>query len=224
MTFGGVDELMGPIPDRSGGTNHGKKKPAAAGAGGRVGRIIQYQQELRSNMTTTEGDSIRLRQLVTDLTVELMSWGGTTPKETCEIIAEDAPDLWTQFGAEHIFALVGAVQYSELPAESARLQEAFRTFNDQYFAGRLPKYIVCVVYDVAFWDGRRGGESDSGFVDFDRQLITIGYTGEDSERSMLLFHMAHAVNPQGTYWDDAWREEIRRLLALGAPVEFVELG
>jgi hypothetical protein len=165
----------------------------------------------------------RLTQLVKDLTVELMSAGGTTPEDTCEFIAEEAPDLWTIFGGELIFSLVEELQYSELPAESAGLQQMFRTFNDQYFAGRLPEFIICVVYDVAFWNGRKGGESDSGFVDFDRQLITIGRTDNDSEGSMLLSHMAHAVNPQGRYGDPAWCAEIRRLLALGAPVECIGL-
>jgi hypothetical protein len=75
----------------------------------------------------------------------------------------------------------------------------------------------------AFWDGRKGRESDSGFVDFERQFITIRYAGDDSEPRMLLFHMARAVNPPGNYWDETWCGEIRRLLALGAPMEFVEL-
>jgi hypothetical protein len=168
-------------------------------------------------------DLARLRKLATDLIVELMDCGGGKPEDTCRSIAEDAPGLWAKFGPTCILNLVKEIQYAELPEESARLQGMFQIFNDQYFDGRLPKFIVRVVYDVAFWDGRKGGESDSGFVDFDRQLITIGYAADGSEPKMLLFHMARAVNPPGHYWDEAWSQEIRRLLALGAPMEFVEL-
>ena len=167
-------------------------------------------------------DFPRLRQLVTDLTLELIDCGGTTPKATCKIIAECAPDLWATFGRARILGLCEEVQHSELPLESARMQETFRTFNDKYFAGILPDYIICVVYDVSFWQGREGTEPSSGFIDSDRQLITLGYTGRGSEPSVLLHHMIHAANPQ---WgslsceDQAFRAEEERLRALDAPVD-----
>jgi len=71
----------------------------------------------------------------------------------------------------------------------------FRTFNEKYFAGTLPDYIICVVYDVSFWQGREGAEPSSGFIDFDRQLITLGYTGQGFEPSVLLHHMTRAAPP-----------------------------
>ena len=109
-------------------------------------------------MTKLEAALTRLRQLVTDVTLELINSGGTTPEVTCEIIAASAPDLWVKFGRARILSLCEEVQHSELPAESARMQEMFRTFNEKYFAGTLPDYIICVVYDVSFWQGREGTE------------------------------------------------------------------
>ena len=144
-------------------------------------------------MTTLETALTRLRQLVTDLTLELINAGGTTPEVTCEIVVARAPDLWAKFGHARILSLCEEVQHSELPVESARMQEMFRTFNEKYFAGTLPEYIICVVYDVSFWQGREGTEPSSGFVDFDRQLITLGYTGKGFEPSVLLHHMTRAA-------------------------------
>jgi len=144
-------------------------------------------------MTTLETDLTRLRKLVTDLTLELINSGGTTPQVTCEMIVASAPDLWAKFGRARILSVCEEVQHSELPAESARMQEMFRTFNEKYFAGTLPEYIICVVYDVSFWQGREGTEPSAGFVDFDRQLITLGYTGQGFEPSVLLHYMTRAA-------------------------------
>ena len=144
-------------------------------------------------MTTQQTALTRLRQLVTDLTLELINSGGTTPEVTCEIIVARAPDLWVKFGSARILSLCEEVQHSELPVESARMQAMFRTFNQKYFAGTLPDYIICVVYDVNFWQGRKSTEPSLGFIDFDRQLITLGYTGQGLEPSVLLHHMTRAA-------------------------------
>jgi hypothetical protein len=146
-------------------------------------------------MTTLETTLTRLRQLITDLTLELINSGGTTPEVTCEIIVARAPDLWVKFGRARILSLCEEVQHSELPVESARMQEMFRTFNEKYFAGTLPDYIICVVYDVNFWQGRESTVPSLGFIDFDRRLITLGYTGQGFEPSVLLHHMTCAATP-----------------------------
>jgi hypothetical protein len=167
-------------------------------------------------------DFVRLDQLVKDITIWETSNGGTTPELTCDAIREDAPDLFVRFGRECIIALAKEFQSAELPTESARLQVAFENLNRQFFGGTLPHFIICVVVDVACWDGRKGGECDSGAVDFERQLITIGYTGDNTEERFLLLHMARAAHPEGSFWDEILRAEIRRLLALGAPLEFLQ--
>ena len=146
-------------------------------------------------MATLETALTRLRQLVTDLTLDLINSGGTTPEVTCDIIVARAPDLWTKFGRERILSMCEEVQHSEIPVESARMQEMFRTYNEKYFAGTLPDYIICVVYDVNFWEGREETQPSSGFVDFDRQLITLGYTGRGLESAALLHHMTRAATP-----------------------------
>jgi hypothetical protein len=128
-------------------------------------------------MIKTEGDLTRLRRLVKDLTLELLDDGGTSPRATCDLIAEVAPDLWTRFGRARILSLCEEVQYSEIPEDSARLQELFRTFNQKYFDGTLSDFAICAVYDANFWQDSESGEQSAGFVDFDRQLIIIGYTG-----------------------------------------------
>ena len=146
-------------------------------------------------MTTLETDLTRLRKLVMAFTLDFINSVGTTPQVTCEMIVEIAPDFCAKFGRAHILSLCEEVQHAELPMESAHMQEMFRTFNDKYFAGTLPEYIICVVYDVSFWQGREGAEPSSGFVDFDRQLITLGYTGQGFEPSALLHHMTRAATP-----------------------------
>jgi hypothetical protein len=174
-------------------------------------------------MTTMEGDLTRLRQLVTDLTLELLDNGGTSPRATCDLIAEDAPDLWTRFGRARILSLCEEVQYSELPEDSARLQELFRTFNQKYFGGALPDFAICAVYDANFWQDSKSGEQSPGFVDFEREMIIIGYTGRGFGPTMLLHFMIHAAHPE---WcatncqEEPFLAEQERLRGLGAPVEF----
>jgi hypothetical protein len=72
-------------------------------------------------MTTLEADFTTLRQLVTNLTLELINCGGTTPEATCELVAAGAPDLWAKFGRARILSLCEEVQHSEIPEESARM-------------------------------------------------------------------------------------------------------
>ena len=64
----------------------------------------------------------QLKKLVKNLTKELIEYGGTTPPDTCKIIAKEYPDFWAKFGPGPILQLVEELQYSELPDESARLQ------------------------------------------------------------------------------------------------------
>jgi hypothetical protein len=164
----------------------------------------------------------RLERLAKDLTGELVYEFGTTPQKTCEIIADNAPDLWAAFGPKFVLGLVEKIQYSELPAESARLQETFRTLNRKYFDGKIPGYVICAVYDVNYWEGSKSTEPCSGFIDFDRRLITIGYSGQGLGPSYLLHFMIHAANPEWPKMDCQHQEflaEEKRLRALGAPVD-----
>ncbi len=184
---------------------------------------IAEEAEEKVTMTIPETDLTRLRKLVTAFTLDFMNSGGTTPEVTCEMIVEIAPDLWARFGRARMLSMCEEVQHAELPVESARMQEMFRTFNEKYFGGKLPDYIICVVYDVSFWQGREGAEPSSGFVDIDRQLITLGYTGQGFEPAVLLHHMIHAANPSFTCNDQAFHVEVERLQALGAPVGITSL-
>jgi hypothetical protein len=163
-----------------------------------------------------------LEQLARAMTVELMDSGGTNPYATCNVIAEEAPDLYKLFGRDRILAWCDAIQRSDVPEESARLQKTFLSFNTTYFAGQLPQYEVRVVYDIDPWVGEVSRDPSAGYIDLDRRQIFIRFSS--SRRlmiGMLVHEMAHAAtNPSH---DDEWVSEIKRLKRLGAPVVEWEL-
>ena len=96
-----------------------------------------------------------LKRLATAMTIFLTDLGGTAPEFTCEAIADEAPDLYEEFGEHRVRALCEEIQYSEIPEQSALFQEMFQTFNTQFFAARLPHYRVLVVYDLWYWETER---------------------------------------------------------------------
>src|SRR5579864_8133351 len=94
-----------------------------------------------------------MNQIIRETTIELMDYGGTCPEETCEVVAEDYPELYATVGADHELALCWEIHDSSDPVESARLQELFATNNVKYFGGRLDGFKVLAVYNA-------GGASD----------------------------------------------------------------
>src|SRR5215469_15294110 len=55
-----------------------------------------------------------------------------------------------------------------LRATPKAFSASVRSFNLQYFDGRLPHYEICVLYDPSFWDDRPGvGFYEFSFGDID---------------------------------------------------------
>ena len=46
-----------------------------------------------------------MKQIVRDMTVELMDYGGTTPEATRDSVVEDFPELTEAFGDDRLLAL-----------------------------------------------------------------------------------------------------------------------
>jgi hypothetical protein len=163
------------------------------------------------------------------MTIVLTDYGGTTPQDTCAAIAKELPDLYAAFGEERILAACEEIQNPEIPEQSALFQEMYRTFNNQYFAGRLPEYRVLVVYDVWFWETQRCSYSPvyspaaeaTGFIDFEGRRILVRFRPHfkcgGSMPGTLLHEMAHAATDGGH--GDTWENEMARLKLLGAPVD-----
>ena len=160
-----------------------------------------------------------MKQIVRDMTVELMDYGGTTPEATRDSVVEDFPELTEAFGDDRLLTLCKVVLESIDPAESARLQKLFRIFNVEYFSERLGDYEVLAVYDVGHWEGNFSGEVTSGYTDHGRSRIFIGMTKRRAALpSLLLHHMAHALTATSDD-DEIWTAEMERLRNLGAPAD-----
>ena len=173
-------------------------------------------------MTTMDHQLEKLETLVKALTVELMDYGGTNPYATCEVIAEEATELYNLFAEDLVLDWCQHVQRSDIPEESARFQRMFRSFNKTYFAGLLPEYEVLVVYDIDVWAREVSRDPSSGYIDLERRRIFIRLTNPRNLMECTLIHeMAHASGDPSH--GDKWISEMRRLRGLGAPVEEWEL-
>lgn len=135
--------------------------------------------------------------------IELMDWGGTTPQDTCEVVAEEHPEHHAALGADRVLALCKEIHESSDPAVSTRLQELFGVFNAKYFSGQLD-FAVVAVYDA----GRSSGEPLSGWVDFLNRKLYVALTqfGDTYPRGE---HMQSGEEPRV---DDAI-QEVAALLA-----------
>ena len=170
----------------------------------------------------------RLKLLAAALTILLTDYGGTTPRDTCETIAELVPNFYAAFGEDGVLALCEEIQHSEIPEQSAIFQETFERFNRQYFAGRLPDYKVLVVYDVWYWETERCGfpavlapaAGSTGFIDFSARQIFVRFMGQFTlgmtMEGHLIHEMAHAATDGGH--GKNWKAEMARLKELGAPI------
>jgi hypothetical protein len=166
-----------------------------------------------------------LKQIVSELTIELMASGGTYPEGTSEVIALEYPDLYNALGEDCVLAACETVQYSVLPEASAHLQKMFAVFNSRYFADQLPEYEVLVVYDPSFWVGDYEGYPTSGSIDFNNRRIFLAM--EQAPEHMLIaliHHMAHAKTGTNDDFDENWLSEMKRLRAVGAPQWDTQLG
>jgi hypothetical protein len=188
----------------------------------------EFPASLQQSLIGSEG----LRLLAAAVTILLTDYGGTTPAATCAAIAEETPQLFDAFGEEHVLAVCEEIQHSEMPSQSALLQEMLQRFNTQYFAGRLPDYRILVVYDVWHWATEQYGyepefppaAESCGFIDFPARQIFIRFLGYHSIGSTmaetLIHEMAHAAT-DGNH-DANWQAEMTRLKRHGAPVSDVD--
>ena len=162
------------------------------------------------------------------MTILLTDYGGTTPSDTCEMIADDAPTLYRAYGFRRVLPVCEEIQFSEIPEQSRLYQRMFQRFNIRYFAGRLPNYKILVVYDAWYWETERCGYlgffppayEAGGFIDFAGCQIFIRFLahhiGGWTIAECLTHEMTHAAT-DGAH-DGNWQAEMARLKVLGAPV------
>jgi hypothetical protein len=167
-------------------------------------------------MTDTQSFD-RFAKLIQSKTMELMEYGGTTPHATCELIAEEYPELYKAVGGGRVLKLCEVIHYSEIPKFSERLRERFNKFNDAYFNGELPKYDIRVVNAPNFWGMKPWGQPISGYVDFRMQTIFIGRVRDRFMSNALLHHMIHLATETDDDSQEEFILEAERLKALGAP-------
>jgi hypothetical protein len=187
---------------------------------------LDSSQRLSGRLEKQLMGSDGLRPIAAAMTILLTDYGGTTPPATCELIAEEAPNLYRACGFQQVLAVCEEIQPSELHSQSALFQRMFERFNIRYFAGRLPFYKVRVVYDVWDWQTNRCGYPKlfppgceaTGFMDFAGRQILIRFLGFHTLGLAMAEHLIHemalaATGGQG----DKWQAEMERLKGLGAP-------
>ena len=169
-------------------------------------------------MKTMHHQLERLERLVEATIVQLMDAGGTYPYITCDLVAEEATDLYNLLGEDRVFALCERIQRSDVPVESACLQEMFRSFNSKYFGGRLPEHEVQVVYDIEAWVGQdTSRDVKSGYLDPDLHRIVIRLSElRGIMICSLIKEMACAAS--SPFDHNKWVTEMSRLKELGAPI------
>jgi hypothetical protein len=168
-------------------------------------------------------DPAGLEYLAAAETILLTDYGGTTPADTAQTIAEDAPHLYAEYGAERVLRVCEEIQRAEIPEQSELYQRMFQRFNLLYFDGRLPDYRIRVVYDVLYWKTNRCGDpgsEETGFVDSAGRQIFIRFLafhlGGYSMAEWLIHEMALvATNGPGPKWG----REMERLQKAGAPIK-----
>jgi hypothetical protein len=114
-------------------------------------------------VNSTNSQYENLLQVIKAQIVLLMDHGGAAPLDTCDAVAEEAPEIFDCFEESYILELCREVQRWEVPVESARFQKMYAKFNSRYFAGQLQEYKVRVVYDVNFWVGKPPGNAIDGY-------------------------------------------------------------
>jgi len=91
----------------------------------------------------------------------------------------------------------------------ATYQALFATYNQQYFAGRLPAYRVVVVSQIT-------SMGEDGDCNRKLRRIRLRRDTKDNMIATLLHEMAHAATNE--FHGPRWRQEIQHLVAAGAPL------
>jgi len=180
--------------------------------------------DLSSNVEAALADSSRdLFMATAKAVVELQDCGGADPQATLEMIAQDGPEIVSQFSAQCIKEMAALILSAEIPKLSECFARMYREFNVRYFAARLPEYTVRVVFDVhkSAHEPVYDGSVSSGLIRYQERCIYLRYTKSFPIEAILIHEMAHAAT-QGDHGEE-WLTEMRRLKAAGAPVATWEL-
>jgi hypothetical protein len=147
-----------------------------------------------------------------------MDHGGAAPLDTCDAVAEEAPEIFDCFEESYILELCREVQQWELPVESARFQKMYAKFNSRYFAGQLQEYTIRVSYDVNHWIGEASRDAIDGYFVPEGLRIFLRLSFDRRAMIRVLIHeMVHVATGPGH--GERFISEMKRLKAIGAPVE-----
>jgi hypothetical protein len=176
---------------------------------------------LRTSLLTPSSAEDSLRPIIKYWIVELMDCGGTNPSATCEVVAEEEPDLYKAVGGERVLALCQELHRLEDLVLSDWYGVKLRLFDKKYFDGRLRGYRVRAVYDIWLWICIPFDHFRRSYVDLAGRQIFVEVTQcggfSDMERH-LIHNMAHAATVTTSDDDVEWQREMKRLSELGAPV------
>lgn len=176
--------------------------------------------ELSSELNRDHAEA-QLRPSIKYWIVELMDYGGTTPRATRDVVAEEEPDLYRAVGAERVLELCTELHRSRDSAQSEQYAVRFHQFNKEYFGGGLETYRIRAVYDGSFWINEHDNDVPRSQIDLQGKQIILGLTHCSSFCEMdrlLIHHMAHASTGTTADDDSRWVQEMKRLSDLGAPV------
>ena len=169
-------------------------------------------------VTTIEVGFAALVQLATsEMRGLLFICGSLSPEVTCSVVQEKLGDseLSNLFDEEFLLRLWRICNIRLRQLNRHDCSEASRTstndispmhFRSTQFARRMT------------WDSGRASRKDaeaSGAIDCDKHIITLCYTPEKLELSILLHFMCHAAHPGSDDLDKGWLAEMDRLRSEG---------
>jgi hypothetical protein len=172
-------------------------------------------------LVSTHPAEAAILSVIKSMVVKLMDRGGASPDNTCDFVALEQPALYNAVGGERVLELCEQVHRMEDLSQTAVYAARFHEFNREYFEGKLSDYSVHVAYDGSFWTNAPCEENHLSFIDLAGRQIILPVTlpgGRADMDRLLLHHMAHAATKTSADDEPSWRQEMRRLSSLGAPV------
>jgi hypothetical protein len=159
-----------------------------------------------------------LFKIIAPVVVDLQDIAAAHPQGVLEVIADEQPEIVSQYGPENIKAMAILILKSEIPKLSRSLVDIYHEFNRRYFPSRLPEYHVRVVFDLHTVANEPvyGGSVSSGLIRFNERCIYLRYTKSPPMGGTLIHEVAHAAT-NGDHGEE-WLAEMWRLKEAGAPV------
>jgi hypothetical protein len=122
-----------------------------------------------------------LLRTLAKIVVECQDYGGADAESTAEELFREEPRIAAECGMQEAERLATLILVSEIPTLSKSFQVLFEEFNRRYFASRLPRYRVLVVFDLhRFADEPVFGFGvSSGLIRPEERCIYVRYSSRE---------------------------------------------